>query len=101
MTIGDRIERACAHPAAFWIFTAAFVVGIVVSIDATNIAISYFTAGLLLLTLGGQRRSDKAMHAKLDDLECALDVADSSNARLEARSEDEIEAKRDDTTPTA
>ena len=65
--LGDRIEHLCGHPAAFPLFTAAFLVGLMVSVDVTNIAISYFTAGLLLLTIEGQRRSSKAMHVKLDD----------------------------------
>lgn len=93
--MGDRIERICAHPAAFWVFTALFVVGCIHALDATNIAISYFTAGLLLLTTGSARRSDKAMHAKLDDIECAIAEANSDNARLEDRSEQEIEQIRE------
>lgn len=92
--MGERVERLCAHPAAFWVFTVAFVVGITINIDATNIAISYLTAALLLLTVGSARRSDKAMHAKLDDIECALEPANSDNARLEDRSEREIEERR-------
>jgi len=54
--MGDKIERLCAHPAAFWVFTVAFVLGLTVSIDVTNIAISYFTAALLLLTTNSQAR---------------------------------------------
>lgn len=92
--MSDTIERLCAHPVAFWLFSALFAAGLTVSVDVTNIAISYFTAGLLLLTLSGQRRSNLAVHAKLDDLECAVDAADSSNARLEQLAEREIEAKR-------
>ncbi len=70
------------------------------SLDATNYAISVFTAGLLLLTVGGARRSDKAMHAKLDNLEQAVSAARSDNARLEERDEEEIEARRDTTPET-
>jgi len=88
------IERLCAHPAAFWIFSALFVVGVWWNLDATNIGISYFTAALLLLTLGAQRRSNLAVHAKLDDLECAVDAADNSMVRLEEKAEHEIEAVR-------
>jgi low affinity Fe/Cu permease len=94
--VGDRIEKWCAHPAAFWLFTLAFGIGIGINVDVTNIAISYFTAGLLLLTLGGQRRSDKASHVKLDDLECAVENARTENARLEERTEEEIEEARRD-----
>jgi low affinity Fe/Cu permease len=92
--MGDKIEKWCAHPAAFWFFTVAFIVGVRINVDISNIAISYFTAALLLLTLGGQRRSNKAMHVKLDDLEVAVDAANNENARLEELAEHEIEAKR-------
>lgn len=92
--MGDKIEQVCAHPLAFWLFTVAFIVGVRINVDVANIAISYFTAGLLLVTLGGQRRSNKALHAKVDDLECAVQEADSNNVRLEERTEREIEAKR-------
>jgi len=94
--MGDFIEKCCAHPAAFWLFTGLFAIGITINVDVTNIAISYFTAALLLLTLGGQRRSDKASHVKLDDLERSVENARSDNARLEERTEREIEAKRDE-----
>jgi low affinity Fe/Cu permease len=96
--MGDKIEQMCAHPSAFWIFSVLFIGGIFINVDVTNIFISYFTAALLLLTLGGQRQSNRATHAKLDDLECAINEADSTNVRLEERPEKEIEAKRHDTT---
>lgn len=92
--MGDKVEQWCAHPIAFWLFTAAFMIGVRINVDVTNIAISYFTAGLLLLTLGGQRRSNKALHVKVDDLECAVERADSNNVRLEERTEKEIEELR-------
>ena len=92
--MGDKIERWCAHPFAFWVFTIAFVIGVRINVDVANIAISYFTAALLLLTLSGQRRSNKALHAKVDDLECAIELADSNNVRLEELPEHEIEARR-------
>lgn len=92
--LGDTIERLCAHKAAFWIFTLAFAIGVFVNVDIANILISYFTAGLLLLTMSGQRRSNKAIHAKLDGLIDAADEADDSLERLEDRTEREIEAKR-------
>lgn len=94
--MGEAIERACAHPLAFWVFTVLFAIGCTWNIDVTNIAISYFTCALLLLTLGAQRRSGLAMHTKLDDLECAVEQADDTNKRLEERTEQEIEEKRHD-----
>lgn len=92
--MGDWIERQCAKSGAFWLYTALFAVGIAVTVDLTNIAISYFTCALLLLTVGGARRSDKAMHAKLDDLLCSVREAHSEMSRLEEKAEDEIEAQR-------
>lgn len=94
MTFADRIEKACGHPVAFYLFTVLFVAGVMIDIDTTNIAISYFTAALLLLTLGPSRRSNLAIHAKLDDMECAIKEARSENVRLEEKTEREIEETR-------
>lgn len=92
--MGDIVERWCAHKYAFWIFTGAFVIGVFINVDWANIAISYFTAGLLLLTLSGQRRSNLANHAKLDALIDAAEDADDSFERLEELEEKQIEGKR-------
>lgn len=91
---GDTIERLCGHPFAFILFTVGFIAGARVHIDATNIAISYITAALLLLTVGSARRSNKAMHVKLDDLEEAVDKANSMNRHIEDLTEQEIEEIR-------
>jgi hypothetical protein len=65
-----------------------------ISIDAANYGISVYTALLLVVTIGPSRRSLKALHAKADDLECAIEGARSENARLEERTEREIEERR-------
>lgn len=92
--VGDWIERQCAKPPALVMFVVCVSVGPFVNLDATNYAISVFTAGLLLLTLAGARRSDKAMHTKLDDVVDAIEDAPSEHVRLEDRTEAEIEAAR-------
>lgn len=93
--MGDRVEKICAQPIAFWIFSILFVVGSWRSVDIANIAISYFTAALLLLTVGSARRSEKAMHVKLDAIIHALDKADDEIARVEELTEAEIEERRE------
>jgi low affinity Fe/Cu permease len=92
--IGDALEAACGHWLALPIFTGGFLAGASVNIDVANIAISYITAALLFLTINRDRRSNAALHAKLDDLEASTTEADSGNVRLEERSEAEIEARR-------
>jgi low affinity Fe/Cu permease len=96
--IGDWVECQCGKPLALVLFILCVIIGPKFNLDATNYGISVFTAGLLLLTVNGARRSDKAMHTKLDDLERAVGEARSENARLEERTEQEIEAVRDDAT---
>ena len=95
MSIGDRIEQACAHWLALPVFTALFILGIlIIGVDPTNIVVSYMTIALLLLTVGRDRRDRLAMHTKLDDLERAVPTANGTKARLEERSEEEINANR-------
>jgi low affinity Fe/Cu permease len=91
--IGDRLEKYCAHPLALPIFTVIFLAGLwIIGVDATNIAVSYFTIALLLLSLGRDRREKLATQAKLDDLVEQIPEADSSKAGLEKKTEDEIKA---------
>lgn len=91
--IGERIEKWCAHWLALPIFTTLVAIGLLVSFDLTNVAMSYFTIVLLLLTLGRDRRDSKAVQAKLDDL-------DPSKAHLEDEPEEAIDANRTDADPT-
>jgi low affinity Fe/Cu permease len=93
--MGDWIEKICAKPIAFWIFSVLFIIGSWKSIDIANISISYFTAALLLLTVGSARRSEKAMHVKLDAIIHALDKADDEIAQVEELTEAEIEERRE------
>ena len=93
--ISDHVERICSHALALPVFTVAFVGGMLtIGTDVTNIGVSYLTAALLFLGMGRARRSDKAMHAKLDDLEKNLEEATTENVGLEERTEEEIEARR-------
>lgn len=93
--IGDQLEKWCAHPLALPVFTAAFALGMLtIGVDVTNIAVSYFTVALLLLGMSRSRRSEKAVHVKLDDLEVKVPQATTENAGLEDEPEDVIDAKR-------
>jgi low affinity Fe/Cu permease len=94
-TAGDSLEKALAHWSALPTFTILFLLSnFLIGIDITNIAISYLTVAILILTIGGDRRGRLALHAKLDDLEVSIPEADSSKARLEEKTEEEIEDKR-------
>lgn len=64
------------------------------SVDVANYGLSVYTALVLVITIGPSRRDRKAVHAKLDDLECAIEQADSSLAGIESLTEREIEEKR-------
>jgi low affinity Fe/Cu permease len=91
--ISDRMERVCGHWSSIFVFTTAFVVGMLaIGVDVTNIAVSYVTAGLLFLGMGRSRRDSKAVQAKLDDLLVRIKEADSDLAGLEDKQESEIDA---------
>lgn len=94
--IADRIEWAIAHPFSVPIFSGVFLGGLLTFGEApTNLAVSYVTTVLLFMLTGGSRRSGKAMHAKLDDIEKAIPEATTENARLEEKLEREIDECRD------
>ncbi|MBA3548813.1 MAG: hypothetical protein H0T76_20210 [Nannocystis sp.] len=96
--IADRIEQACGHPFALGVFTLAFFIGLrFVSVDGTNIAVSYITAALLFMTIGGSRRDRKAVHAKLDEQLAKDEATDTAMAHLEDLSEAEIDKRRGQT----
>lgn len=92
--ITDTFERWAASLGGILAFLAWCSIMPRISIDTANYGISVYTAGLLVFTLAASRRDRMAIHAKLDDLECAVDRAKSENARLEERTEDEIEEAR-------
>jgi low affinity Fe/Cu permease len=66
----------------------------IASMDAANYGISVATFLVFLLMFEADIRDRKAVHVKLDDLECAIDNANSENARLEEKTLDEIEQAR-------
>ena len=86
----DKLEAYLAHPFGFVLYTVFFILGLVfVGVDATNIVISYVTAGMLFLGLGNARRDRKAVHAKLDDIDPRDEMT-----RIEEKAEEEIERLR-------
>jgi len=93
--IFEQAERIAAKPAFLIAFNAALIaMFVVVGLDAANIFISIITAELVLLGLGGARRSQLATHAKLDELIAANDKARDELKRVEDADEDAIEDKR-------
>lgn len=90
----DRLEAAAGSPPGIALFVAWCVFMPRLSVDAANYGISVYTAALLVVTIAPNRRSLKALHAKVDDLEDAIETANSDNVRLEDKSEAEIEACR-------
>lgn len=91
---GDRFEAAAGSVPG----RLAFIVwcGFAPRVDenVANYGISVYTAAILVFTIPAARRNMKALHAKVDDLECAVDKANSTNARIEDLTEKEIDAKR-------
>jgi low affinity Fe/Cu permease len=91
----EEVERQAAQP---W-FLVAFnvVIGaafVVAGVDIANILISIVTADLVLLGLGAARRSQLALHAKLDELIAATEGARDDLAHVEDMAEAEIQEKR-------
>jgi len=92
--LADRIEAAAGSPLGILAFFLWCGLMPEINVDLANYGISVFTAALLVLTIGAARRDRKAVHVKLDDLEDAIEEADSENVRLEERTEKEIEEAR-------
>lgn len=90
----DKVEAAAGSPIGIAAFLAWCVFVPRLSVDVANYGISVYTAGLLVFSIPASRRDRKALHAKVDDLEEAIETANSANARLEELSEQEIEARR-------
>ena len=91
---GDRFEAAAGSVVGRVAFVLWCALAPRFSADVANYAISVYTAAILVFTIPASRRSLKALHAKVDDLEDAIEEADSRNVRLEERDEAEIEACR-------
>ena len=90
----DKVEASAGSPLGIFAFVAWCAFMPRLSIDAANYGISVYTAGLLVFSIPASRRDRKALHAKVDDLEDAIETANSDFVRLEDKSEAEIEACR-------
>lgn len=89
------IEHIAASQWFQWIFRALLIITfIIVGVDVANILISILTAEIVLLTLGANRRSNLALHAKLDELLHAADKARDDLVHLEDQAEEVIRDKR-------
>ncbi len=88
-------ERIAAKP---W-FLVAFNLALAgmfafAGLDAANIFISIVTAELVLIGLGGARRSQIATQAKLDELIASTDKARDELLHSEDEAEESIQEKR-------
>ena len=91
----EDAEKVASKP---W-FLILFNVGLVglwatFGVDVSNIFISIITAEIVLLTLGATRRSNIAMHAKLDELIDSQTGARNDIEHIEDRQEEEIMERR-------
>lgn len=91
----EAAERLAAKPAFLLAFNVALLVAwLLYGVDVANILISIVTAELVLLGLGASRRSQLALHAKLDELLHATSEARDDLAHVEDLAEAEIQEKR-------
>lgn len=90
----DRFDAFVGTRAGKLLFAAWCIVVPFFSWDIANYGISIYTAAVLVFGKAFGRADRKAVHVKLDDLECAVEAADSSNKRLEELTEQEIEERR-------
>ena len=96
--IAGRGADLFGHPAAIILVAIFcglwFYLGGSASENALTLALSVLSITLTQMVLNGQRRSEQAMHLKMDELVYALEGARNSVAGIEARSADELDALR-------
>jgi low affinity Fe/Cu permease len=94
----DRIATLAGHPLAILvvaIFCAAwFLVGGEQSINILTLILSVVAITLTQMVLNQQRRSEAAIHLKIDELIIAKTGARNEVAGIERKTEDEIETLR-------
>lgn len=91
----EAAERIAAKPAFLLAFNTSLVaLWIMFGVDVANIMISIVTAELVLLGVGAARRSQLALHAKLDELIAATEGARDDLQHVEDLAEQEIAEKR-------
>lgn len=91
----ESAERIAAKPSFLVAFNAVLLgAWLAFGVDVANILISIVTAEIVLLGLGASRRSQLALHAKLDELLIATDKARDDLAHVEDMAEAEIQEKR-------
>jgi low affinity Fe/Cu permease len=88
--IADKLEQTAGSGLGIFAFIAWCALVPLWSVDTANYGIGVYTAFLLVIKIGPTRRDGLAVHVKLDDLECAIEQADSNNASIEHLTEAEI-----------
>ena len=96
--VSGRAADIAGHPAAILlvaVFCAVwFLIGGPASENALTLVLSVASITLTQMVLNGQRRSEQALHLKMDELVYALEGARNAVAGVESRSTDELNALR-------
>jgi low affinity Fe/Cu permease len=94
----ELAEKASAHPVFLLFFNIGFIaLGFCFGVDIANIFISIVTAEIVLISAGAARRSQLAIHAKLDEIVHSVGKAREDLVGIEHKTEQEIiEAKLGD-----
>jgi low affinity Fe/Cu permease len=96
--VSDRCANLAGHPAAIAlvaIFCAVwFLVGGAASENALTLILSVLAITLTQMVLNQQKRSEAALHMKIDELILSKRGARDELAGIERKSEDELEALR-------
>jgi low affinity Fe/Cu permease len=100
--VGCRIAEVCAqgagHPAAILLVAVFCAMWFLVTGHAgentLTLILSVLAITLTQMVLNGQRRSERALHLKIDELVIAMKGARNEIAGIENKSEDELEALR-------
>jgi low affinity Fe/Cu permease len=98
--ISDRVSNLAGHPAtilAVAVFCAAwFLVGGQAGENTLTLILSVLAITLTQMVLNQQRRSEEALHMKIDELILAKRGARDELAGLEHKSEEEVKRLRRD-----
>jgi len=103
--ISDFGSRLAGHPASI-IFVALFcggwfIVGGSASENALTLILSVFAITLTQMVLNQQRRSEIALHIKIDELVLAMKGARDEVAGIEGKTEEELKRLRRDSPDAA
>lgn len=100
--ISDFVANLAGHPLAILLVAVAcalwFLIGGHDSENTLTLILSVLSITLTQMVLNQQRRSEAAVHLKIDELIIAMSGARDEVAGIETKTEDELEALRRETT---